>query len=254
MTLKLLFLFFLAAASSLASPFFPGCYPNDEFTHVLDVKVVDPRLLDGVRGMALTKFNLVLAESNKTECEVKVASPPGFVVVVLSDGRVVDLADRTAACAALSSSSPCLRRARGGKTTCGNGILEPGEACECIKRGSTSCRSGNSSTCVDCKTWSSCSSRGFLVRTPAHADTFIVKKPNACCTNNGKFAGPKRRCGKGVCGGWYGICTKKNPACDFNETGCHCGNEIMPVGTPCKKGNRKRGRCDVTGFCSSVRL
>lgn len=79
--------------------------------------------------------------------------------------------------------------------SCGNGVLEPGEACECLAGGS-SC-----SYCVGCQLPShiQCSSKTYVMRQPYHADYVFVDAASladpACCSTWGELAPPRTACG-----------------------------------------------------------
>ena len=110
-------------------------------------------------------------------------------------------------------------------STCGDGILEKEEQCECLNM------SKKCDKCVNCKTSVECSSSNFVIRyknTPdtVVADSSLLSDP-LCCVNN--VLKSKTLCGNklNVCG-VNGICTPictqylewNNPNCGFNTNGC----------------------------------
>jgi len=115
---------------------------------------------------------------------------------------------------------------------CGDGVLEPSEACECVDD-STNCGG-----CVDCKITDSsvqCDSVSFVMRYPDTPAMVIVQASDladpSCCVNN-LLSPPKTLCQDGInaCGPQgqcVPICTTyllpDNPNCGFDTSGCNLG-------------------------------
>lgn len=111
-------------------------------------------------------------------------------------------------------------------STCGNGILEKNEKCECLNK------TKKCGKCVNCKTNVECSAADFVVRHNSTAklavvDVSLLSSPKCCVGNKIKV---KTLCGVGnldVCalgGMCVPICTKhlewNNKNCGFDPNGC----------------------------------
>ena len=148
-------------------------------------------------------------------------------------------------------------------TTCGDGLMGPGEQCECIKKGLKKC-----GICVKCKLTKKvkCApSNAFIMRYPTSKEYVSVNDKsvythNKCCVKN-KFKGPKTICGTGACG-LNGVCNNvcnyfSNKPCGFDAQGCklgcfyhgRCYKFDLPDMTPCILGPKNNSVC-VNAVCS----
>lgn len=123
--------------------------------------------------------------------------------------------------------SSCIRPLMTNGTSCGNGIVEDGEQCECLTVGSSSCAG-----CVSCQLLdpsTECSVGNFVIRGVVSESGLASPY---CCVS-GRLVRPKTLCGEkrldacGAGGKCVQLCTKDllsdNPNCGFDGDGCKLG-------------------------------
>ena len=170
----------------------------------------------------------------------------------------------------------------GNSNGCGDGVLAPGEQCECLTSGQTNC--GKCSNCKITDASVQCSAGDFMLRTASMTGSLAVSKSSIasseCCINN-RLARPKTTCGTGgknTCsaeGKCAAVCTKAMGStaspCGYDDSGCMMGciwqgkcrfdmifgtNQALvsavPNGTPCLlNGGRAQGVCQAAKCVSA---